>query len=267
MAGYESGYLAENMGTVFVFAHFIALFYLITAGFYLCRNASKTTHRIYGYLSHKLFWNFLIVFLMESYIEIAISSISVMKRWKYDFEGDFNDKANVIYSMTFLLIIFLFPFFLAVLYCCKRKQLDRTAFRNKYGGPLDGLKRHHKQRLIFYVVLYLARRFGFVFFLVNTEGSFLLSMASAILTTEISMSFLLMTRPFDTQFRNFIEVFNEAVLFIILFLTLCFTDVMSPEGQEVIGFYLIGLIGLYLLVHLYSLFSDSVSKICLIIWR
>ena len=49
-------------------------------------------------------------------------------------------------------------------------------------------------------------------------------------------------------------------------MTLCFTDVMDPEGQQTIGLWFIGILVLFLLVHLCSLLSDTVAKVCRLIW-
>lgn len=48
--------------------------------------------------------------------------------------------------------------------------------------------------------------------------------------------------------------------------TFCFTPVMEPESQETIGLVFIWLLILFLFVHVSSLLSDSVRKICLYIW-
>ena len=265
-AGYESGYLAENMGTVFVFAHFFALFYVITAIAYVLRNKSKRMNKFYVYLRHKLLWNAVIIFLMEGYIEIGLSSISLIKTWNWDPNGDVNHKSNYVYAIIFLAIIVIFPVALVSLYYKHRKELDHKHFRHRFGGPFAGLQKRHKYRLMFYVFQYLSRRLAFVSFLIAYDDSILLSIFAVLLTTEVSLAWLLMYQPFETQFRNRIEVFNEVILFLILFMTFCFADVMTPEGAETVGYYLIALICFYLLLHIYSLASDSLSKVCYLIW-
>ena len=78
--------------------------------------------------------------------------------------------------------------------------------------------------------------------------------------------FLMSEMPFEDPLRNKMEIFNEVILLTMIFVTFCFTDVMEPEAQVTIGLFLIILIGIYILVHLISILSDSVKKICLLIW-
>ena len=62
------------------------------------------------------------------------------------------------------------------------------------------------------------------------------------------------------------EIFNELILTTMIAMTLCFTENMTPEGQQTIGLYFIGILVLFLLVHLCSLLSDTVVKVCRLIW-
>ena len=68
------------MGTVFVLTHIFIFCLLLTGLFYLLRNKGRCAMRFSNYLRNKFLWNFMSVFIMEAYFEIALSSVSVLKR-------------------------------------------------------------------------------------------------------------------------------------------------------------------------------------------
>lgn len=53
---------------------------------------------------------------------------------------------------------------------------------------------------------------------------------------------------------------------IMVFTTYCFANVMEPEATEIIGDYFLILLGLYMFIHVIGLLSDSVVKVCQVIW-
>mmetsp|Transcript_25297 Transcript_25297/g.33846 ORF Transcript_25297/g.33846 Transcript_25297/m.33846 type:complete len:170 (+) Transcript_25297:266-775(+) len=133
--GYESGYLAENMGTIYVLTHVFMVCYVLVILFLILRRTCSCALRFSNYLNRKFLWNLLIIFLMEAYIEIGLLSMAVIKRWDYDPEGSYNNKSNHVYAVCYLIAIALYPFLLAGLYVYNRKRLDRKEFRQRFGGP------------------------------------------------------------------------------------------------------------------------------------
>ena len=112
------------MGTIFVMTHLFILALLITFLFYYLRNSGRCAFKFYGYMKSKFLWNAVIVFLMEGYIEIGLSCLSVIKRWNWDPYGDPNDHMNMIYACSYLAIICLYPILLVMLFCCNRSRID-----------------------------------------------------------------------------------------------------------------------------------------------
>ena len=88
-----------------------------------------------------------------------------------------------------------------------------------------------------------------------------------LIMTEISLMFLITTRPFDSAIRNSLEIFNEFIMMCMVFTTFCFANVMEPEATEIIGDYFLILLGLYMFVHVIGLLSDSILKVCEVIWK
>lgn len=208
----------------------------------------------------------IIIFTMEAYIEIGLNAMAVIKRWSYDSEGSYNDKSNHVYAVCYLVAISIYPFFLAFIYIYNRKFVDRKSFLKRFGGPFEGLKKLHLFRAFFFFFFYIFRRWVVVLFITINEGEIYWTWISFFVTTEFQMMFILSEKPFYEPFRNRLELFNEAVLLMLITATLCFTEVMEPEGHQTIGWFIIGLTIAYLIVHLIALSFDSLRKLCLLVW-
>jgi len=120
---------------------------------------------------------------------------------------------------------------------------------------------------VFFFSFYILRRFVIILLLTLNEGDVYWTFISFLLTTEFQLMFLLSERPFYEPGRNRMEIFNEAVILILVIPTLCFTEVMDAFAHESIGWYIISIVICYLIVHLISLTSDSISKLGQLIWK
>ena len=63
------------------------------------------------------------------------------------------------------------------------------------------------------------------------------------------------------------EIFNEIILMLLIVTTLCFTGVMDTEITVDIAWFMIGILFLYMFVHVVSLLSDTVKKFCKFLWK
>ena len=71
--------------------------------------------------------------------------------------------------------------------------------------------------------------------------------------------FLGWVRPFDSNFANNMELFNECITLVTLYILMCFSDfVIDPEARSTCGYWFIGTVCLYAAVHFYHLFKDVV---------
>ena len=134
-AGYESGYLAENMGTNFVFTHFFAVGLMFTLLFFLLRNKGRRLERIYRGFKKRFLWNAIVIFFMEAYIEMGLCSFAVINRWYWDPAGDFNNNSNMVYAVLFASIICLYPLVVMFIFCKNKAMLDKKMYRDYVGGP------------------------------------------------------------------------------------------------------------------------------------
>ena len=266
-AGYESGYLPENMGTVFVFTHIFAFGLLLTFIFYFFRNKGRRGAKIYKKLSKRFLWNAIIIFLMEAFIEMGLCSFAVIKRFYWDPQGDFNNNMNMIYGIFYATIVIVYPFLILYIYCSNKPKLDKKQYRNYVAGPLESMRKLHKNRNIFYVTFYLARRVIFLIVVVIFEENMELAIWGLFISTELSAIFLINEKPFEDPFRNKMEIFNEIILLLLITTTLCFTGVMETEITVDVAWFMIGLLGIYMVIHVSSLLSDTVRKVFKYIWK
>ena len=82
--GYDSGYLPENMGTVFTLTHIFITCLVFTLPFFFFRRKNRCANKVYNYLKSKFIWNGTILFLFEGYMEIGICSLAIINRWNWD---------------------------------------------------------------------------------------------------------------------------------------------------------------------------------------
>ena len=69
-------------------------------------------------------------------------------------------------------------------------------------------------------------------------------------------------RPLDSNFANNLEIFNEWITLMTLYMLMCFSDfVGEPEARSTCGYWFIGTVCLYALVHFYFLFKDVFVKL------
>ena len=255
------------MGTVFVLSHLFALALIGTLFFYLIRNTCKPAQRLSDYFRYKFLWNSIVLFLMESYMEIGLCASSVVKRAQWDEDGNFNINSNIVYGYFYLfVVVFIFPVVILTIYCRKKRYLNREDFMQTYGSPYTGLKRFHRNRVIFYVFYHFVRRIVFIGYVVLDEESFYGKIMTLLILTEIALVFILSQKPFYEPFRNNMEIFNEMLISLMIIFCLCFSGIMEPEAVLTIGLIQIFLIAVYVLVHFSSLISDTVKKIFLYIW-
>ena len=69
-------------------------------------------------------------------------------------------------------------------------------------------------------------------------------------------------RPLDSNFANNMELFNECISMVTLYMLMCFSDfVKEPEARSTCGYWFIGTLCLYAAVHFYFLFKDVFVKL------
>lgn len=84
------------------------------------------------------------------------------------------------------------------------------------------------------------------------------------------LSWLILVRPFDSQFKNYLECTNETIVLILAYLGFLFSDyVESPVARYSFGFFYIGLIALGLAINILGMVWQTTTDLMKIYrrWR
>ena len=120
-----------------------------------------------------------------------------------------------------------------------------------------------KQWIIVLVpVTFFARRLFLAFTLVFWMDFFWGQIAIQLLTSKLIVILVGWYRPFDTAFANNMELFNELVSLGSLYLMMSFSDAVGdPKTRSYYGYAFIGLMGVYVAVHIGFLVYDLVLQV------
>ena len=294
--GYDSGYLAENMGTTFVLSH-LAVVGLLIAGFMkfsikrAAQRQSDSTkyinkyiflcYRPYFKLRHWLSWAVLIRLMLEFYLEMILCSTVILVTWNWT--DDPNDQMNCVYGVIYFIFTISFPLLMFAFYRKNRDRLYQSRFRQKYGGGYEGLKtptsldREVPLRKRAYIAtlitptIFVGRRIIFAFSVIfySTEGgATLLPILVSFWTVWISLEFLISTFPYERNKNTYMEIFNEITLLLLMCFLLGFTAWMpvieldSSVIKFVLGWIFVAIVFTNIIVHFIVMILETFKVSC-----
>jgi len=143
--GYVSNFFIINMGNVF-----IVMVYLIALLIFYAATLSVKNERflrLRTFLTKGLIWNTIISFLTETYILIAISSITNFHIFKFTSLGNV---LSLNFAMVGTMVLIGFPIFVLVFLQRKGNKLHLPKYRERYGKLYEELnyKREGKKALL-----------------------------------------------------------------------------------------------------------------------
>ena len=92
-------------------------------------------------------------------------------------------------------IIAIFPIWILVFYCCKFKKWGKKDFKKKYGAAIAGLRTDRRSSL-FYPLIFIARRFAFVFVAKVTSQIIFVQIMTMLSFSFLQFTYLVYCRPF-----------------------------------------------------------------------
>jgi len=136
-----------------------------------------------------------------------------------------------LFSVFFVGMTFIFPI-IAVIYIYTQKENLGTPFtESRFGALYEGV-RHHNDLALMYTVTFLIRRM-IISFNILYMGNVLngpLQIMIYICACTGQLSFLCTARPMTEPLYNYLEIFNEAIVWLVSFHLLMFTEfVPDPE--------------------------------------
>ena len=90
-------------------------------------------------------------------------------------------------------------------------------------------KRRGERALILWPILFFVRRVGFVLLVLHVRETLWAQLAAQNFVSLGMVIYLQWYKPFEQNFNNNIETFNEATALVMTYFLLCFTDFV-PEA-------------------------------------
>lgn len=263
--GYESIYVAENLGTIFVMMHFYLLAYIFAGVFYILGKKWQVCAKVSAKLNAALFWNGLLRLFMEAYLEFSLAVI--LNLWYIEFD---HENGAVLYqsicTLLYAIILFGLPVFVVKFYKRNLDKLDETEFKEKYGSVYEGLRLNERdedeneirENSLFYPAFFLMRRLIFSVIAIFMESLIVFQLAVLFACTITSIIYLIWFQPFESKFANRMEVLNDITTLLLLYLLMTFTPwVDDSELRFKLGYVFIGVMSTNIATHFFFLAKDT----------
>ena len=126
--GYTSNYFIINMGNVFI----VMIYLVILLIFYLCtKNVKNQKLKLFrDDFTNGLIWNKILSFVKETFLLLAISSVTNLRLFKFTSQGT---SLSLILAILGSMTIISLPIFVLYFLQKNSKQLHLISYREKFG--------------------------------------------------------------------------------------------------------------------------------------
>ena len=259
MLGYESANMSDTLGSLFIIILLTAIALLVTA-LLLPFKRIRCCKKVNGKLKGWLHWNFVIRLIIESSMDLTFTCYFNLKYANFSVHH-YGSFINFIAAILLGGLLIASPFFILVFYGLNFSKVHDEKFEKKYGAVYEGLRLKSRSALV-YNSYFVTRRCLFMCIALFLYKRVLLQLFSVVVLTLVACSYVLLYRPFEEPRQNRLEVMNEVITLGLIYLCLCFTDLIEEaKTQYLIGFFFIVLFGVCILVHLGFMFKDLIRKL------
>ena len=157
--------------------------------------------------------------------------------------GDAKEIANAASAITLLVILAICPIFFAALMQSNKKNLEKEAIKKKIGSLYLGLRVTTVWQR-FYSTVFLLRRLLYAVLTITCIHNPNILIHVFLLTNLIYIVYLGMSGPHDTHLARRLEYINESGLQFISYHLALFPLSPTPEDEFMLGWSMIGCIGL-----------------------
>jgi len=120
-------------------------------------NKCVRGQKCYAWISSRLFFNVLLRFFMEGYLEFAVAAMINIKHARFDYSGEI---AGILFSLVMFLLVFSFPILVFLFIFKNQTQIQNSSF---LGGRLlalyDENNRDSLASSLFHMVFAIRRLF------------------------------------------------------------------------------------------------------------
>jgi len=224
----------------------------------LSRNMQKQLRAIY----HRIFWNMFIRILLEMFYPMMLLSLKALSVSKKP-QREWIDIAKVAVFAVFMVFTFIFL-------TEKREEVDVEAFKEKYGAYLTNVETYLKPAAVHYPTVFMLRRLFMAVTIAYLKFNLVTQVLCAVHSSLLMLSWLVLIKPFDSKFKNYLECTNEAIVLVLAYFGFLFSDyVESPVMRYQFGFFYIGLIALGLSINVLALLWQTFADLLTVYrrWR
>ena len=268
-AGFDSTFMIPGMQTSFYITLGICALVVLHGILVIFKQSVPKVRRVTTKISTYLYWNGLIRFIMEIYLDVGINAILNLQTFYWNTAFTALTFSNIL-AILFLVILGIAPIFLLIFYAINLVRWNDQEFQGKFNSFIQGTNtnfKKHQWLVLFIPFAFFLRRLLLICTVIFWEKFFWGQIAFQFGVSTMMIIFLQQVRPLESDFVTNMETFNEVSSLFILYLVMSFTDVVDAEMRNMYGKCYIVLICLYIAVHLFFLLQESLYKLRLTIRR
>lgn len=157
-------------------------------------------------LHQAVFYSSTLRTLLEGYIELTLCATINLFDFKFTESGD---RSSGILSIAVAAVTYLMPFAILLFIWRMRGKLERKEVEARYGSLYEGLRVKRVSQLLC-SFLFVTRRLLLVMVAIFLWEHPSFQVMIYILTSQLSLMYIIYVRPYDSRATNFNEMFNEA---------------------------------------------------------
>jgi len=230
-------------------------------------SGRKVPTRIKNYVSNKatgLRYGVIILFLKEGFLPLLLfTGVNLMGADLFP-PKDTYVLINFILSIATLFILVSFYFFVIWIIFFNQRWFETEPFHTEFGEIYKEMKPRLACHCHF--ILFLTIRAVYCFDLLFLQD-YPVSQCFIMITVQaIMVQFLVIQMPFEEKTQNYLEIFNEAIVWMAFCLNLVFTQwVQGVEIKVAVGYVMIALIGLTVIVNMAFVVVEGVRNVIILV--
>lgn len=197
-----------------------------------------------------IFWNMFIRTGSELYYPMLLAACyTLMENRKTDYK-------NIAIAVVFSAYLVFTPIFMYQ----HREVIGSSQFQELYGAYTTNLETYKKPKAVQYPFIFLLRRTSLVLIIVFLRRNIVAQVLSAVHSSLLMLTWLIQVKPFDAEYKNKLECFNEFIVLVMSYIDFLFTDyVDNPVLRYTFGYFYIGIIAFGLLVNVTTMGAATIA--------
>ena len=206
-------------------------------------------------LKKKIFWGMFLIGVLETYAILVLCCFVALGHL------DFRSWGLVIQSLAcfvYAFIILFMPIFIVRLFTKSHGELTNKNMTNRYGLLYENLQISRGPKIYAQPLWFLLRRIILGFSVTWTSELLIVQIYLISSQTIVAVYILYYIKPFASNAEMRLEVFNEIILMLLLYMIICFSC-WGPEidVQYQLGYLAIALVIFHLFFHISIMFIAS----------